>query len=732
MEGSGPTCSSVPPPALSHQEAPVEKISYTWTAARCAALTRGRAREGRAMLFQNIVHLSLDNPAHAVCVMGSEICVDISEGAPRECASFTISGSAGILIDIVDSMITEKEDTTIWWPLSDPTYAVMKMTSPSPAVDGDKVLVTYYGPHENTLGTAVLYLTGIAVSLEVDIYRNGQIVTPEDRKSKKKWIWGPNGCGAILLVNCSPAEIGQLENKTKKVFFPEEMKNLSLMTVTIQGPSSLLRRYQLVLHTSEEESKKARVYWPHKDGSGTFDMVLGPGQHTYTLALLGNNLKETFYVEATEFPSASFSGLISYSASLVEESQDLSIPETPVYKDTVVFRVAPCIFIPSTQMPLEIYLCRELQLQGFVDTVVELSERSNFQMASVYEDPNRLGKWLQNEMAFCYTQAPHKTTSLVLDTPRATDLEDFPMKYSLSPGVGYVIPYYTQDQRVASMDSIGNLTVSPPVKVQGKEYPLGRILIGGSFYPSEEGRAMSNTLRDFLCAQQVQAPVELYSDWLMSGHMDEFMCFVPTDDKSEGRKGFQLLLASPRACYKLFQEKQRQGYGNALLFNEVRQDQLLSNGREFKTIDQLLADENLRKQNEYVEKCIQLNRDILKTELGLVEKDIIDIPQLFCLAQLANVPPEQQIRKHFAKPYFPDLLQMVVLGKNLGIPKPFGPQIKGTCCLEEHVRHLLEPLGLHCTFIDDFDRYLTDIGDLCACANIRRVPFAFKWWKMVP
>lgn len=34
-------------------------------------------------------------------------------------------------------------------------------------------------------------------------------------------------------------------------------------------------------------------------------------------------------------------------------------------------------------------------------------------------------------MAFCYTQAPHKTLSLVLDTPRVLTLEDFPMKYSL-------------------------------------------------------------------------------------------------------------------------------------------------------------------------------------------------------------------------------------------------------------------------------------------------------------
>lgn len=34
-------------------------------------------------------------------------------------------------------------------------------------------------------------------------------------------------------------------------------------------------------------------------------------------------------------------------------------------------------------------------------------------------------------------------------------------------------------------------------------------------------------VQDFLQAQQVQAPVELYSDWLTVGHVDEFMTFIP-------------------------------------------------------------------------------------------------------------------------------------------------------------------------------------------------------------
>uniref|UniRef100_A0A8C9DW34 Protein-arginine deiminase n=1 Tax=Phocoena sinus TaxID=42100 RepID=A0A8C9DW34_PHOSS len=682
------------------------------------------------MSFQSTVHLSLESPAHAICVQGMEIYLDVNGCAPQQCESFTVDSSPGVVVQIygTDPVKIGEEAAMNWWPLSRPTNVLVGMTSPSSANDKGKVLEWANSDLEVPVAlekglTLPLMWSGICKAKDL----TWLLPEPTSLSSlQKNWVWGPKGWGAILLVNCCPAD----KPLNLCLVFFSETKSLSQMILRVQGPSCILKKCRVVLHTSKEESEKARVYRP-QNCSSTFELVLGPDQHTYNLAPVEDDLEETFYVEALEFPSASFSGLISYSASLVEESQDLSIPETVVYKDTVVFRVAPCVFVSSTQMPLEVYLCRELQVQGFVNTVMELSERSNIQVASVYEDPNRLGRWLQDEMAFCYTQAPHKTISLVLDTPRLPKLDDFPMKYSLSPGVGYMTQR-TQDHTVASIDSIGNLMVSPPVKAQGKEYPLGRILIGSSFYPSKDCRNLSKTLRDFLYAQQVQAPVELFSDWLMIGHAYEFMCFIPAQYKVEDKKDFWLLLASPSSCYKLFKEKQKEGYGDARLFEGIRKDQLLSNGREANTINQLLADENMRKQNAYVEKCIDLNRSILKRELGLEEQDIIDIPQLFCLEHIANIPSSEQTEKLYARPYFPDLLQMVVMGQNLGIPKPFGPQINGACCLEEKIRQLLEPLGFQCTFINDFDCYLTEIGDFCSCANIRRVPFAFKWWRMVP
>ena len=82
-------------------------------------------------------------------------------------------------------------------------------------------------------------------------------------------------------------------------------------------------------------------------------------------------------------------------------------------------------------------------------------------------------------------------------------------------------------------------------------------------------------------------------DWLAVGHVDEFLSFVPaTDGKVRTRgtalgpglsraeaggsaesllctQGFRMLLASPSACFKLFQEKQKWGHGGALLFQGV-------------------------------------------------------------------------------------------------------------------------------------------------------------------
>ncbi|NWW08445.1 PADI2 deiminase, partial [Oreocharis arfaki] len=292
------------------------------------------------------------------------------------------------------------------------------------------------------------------------------------------------------------------------------------------------------------------------------------------------------------------------------------------------------------------------------------------------------------------------------------------------PDFGYVHkePLF---EGTASLDSFGNVEVSPPVSVAGKEYPLGRILIGSSF-PASGGRRMTGLVRDFLYAQRVQAPVELYSDWLAVGNVNEFVTFVPTSDK----KRFRMLLASPAACYRLFREKQKEGQGEATMFKgkgtapggSWAEGAARGHLRGLRvTINKVLSNDALAQQNQYVQRCIDWNRDILKKELGLLEEDIIDLPALFKLDKQGK-----------AVPYFPNTVTMIVLAEDLGIPKPFGPVAGGECCLERRIRALLEPLGLRCRFLEDVASYHGSLGEVRCGTGVQRRAFAFKWWHFAP
>ncbi|NXO89613.1 PADI2 deiminase, partial [Certhia brachydactyla] len=289
------------------------------------------------------------------------------------------------------------------------------------------------------------------------------------------------------------------------------------------------------------------------------------------------------------------------------------------------------------------------------------------------------------------------------------------------PDFGYVHkePLF---EATASLDSFGNVEVSPPVCVGGKEYPLGRILIGSSF-PAPAGRRLTHLVRDFLYAQRVQAPVELYSDWLAMGNVNEFVTFVPTSDK----KRFRMLLASPAACYRLFREKQKEGQGEATMFKGkgtqpgTRGDIFPAGYTKRVTINKVLSNDALAQQNQYVQRCIDWNRDILKKELGLLEEDIIDLPALFKLDKQGK-----------AVPYFPNTVTMMVLTRDLGVPKPFGPVAGGECCLEQQIRALLEPLGLCCRFLEDVTSYHDSLGEVRCGTSVQRRPFSFQWWHFTP
>ncbi|XP_030632541.1 protein-arginine deiminase type-2 [Chanos chanos] len=656
----------------------------------------------------------------AMYVVGTELTVNLNRSAPPKSKFFSVKCSPTVR-HRVTPVLPGNNSLLTPHPLSDSTVLFISMDAASETTNDSKLSVKYYGSKSEALGKALLHLTAVEISLDVDADRDG--VVEKNNPNKGSWKWGPNGHGAILLVNCDSESTYRKARdcENEKISKVSDLRDMSKMVLRTNGPAKLPEGYKLNLHISQSDAEKARVF---RAGTNTkpesynlskifsvfveeFPLVLSSEVLSEEVPYLGGGSELEFFVEGLKFPDKDFDGLITISLSLLEPVSE-GFPETPIYTDKVMFRVAPWIMTPNTLKPVEVFVCSTSDNDQFLKGMRKLVQNSGYKLKVCHEYLNRGDRWMQDEIEFGYIDAPHHRFPVVLDSPRDGELQDFPYEVLLGPDFGHVTRTAFNEE-ASSLDSFGNLEVSPPVTVNGKNYPMGRIIIGVAFPTTtwSSARNMTKTVQDFLWAQKVQEPIALYSDWLVVGHVDEFMTFVPAPD----RKGFRLLLASPDAGYKLFKRLQNDGYGQAKLFEGLEEEPQI-------TVDDILANEALQAENSYVQNCIDWNRDVLKRELGLDDDDIIDLPILFKI--------EEDNR---AVAYYPDMVNMIVLGKNLGIPKPFGPRVNGHCALEMEMCSLMEALDLNCTFIDDFASYHKLLGEVHCGSNVLREPFSFRWWN---
>ncbi|XP_026578423.1 protein-arginine deiminase type-2 [Pseudonaja textilis] len=543
------------------------------------------------MLRDRTLRLQFGHRLEAVCVLGTRLSVDVFGAAPPEAVNFSVKHSQDVSVEVIshDQSDLAPANGAKQWLLDPTTFLQIQMTQPSVETNDSKVTVGYYGENDkNPINQAGIFLTGIGISLDVDADHDG--VVEKNNPKKATWTWGPDGQGAILLVNCDKENpFSSTEDcQDEKIFSKEDLEDMSRMILRTQGPGRLPAGYEMVLHIPISDSDKVGVFYLQNPFFGQrYIHILGRRKLSHVVKYTGGSAELEFFVEGLRFPDESFDGLVSVHVSLLEPMAE-GIPQAPIFTDTVVFRVAPWIMTPNILPPVSVFVCR-------------------------------------------------------------------------GPDFGYVTlePLF---EIVTSLDSFGNLEVSPPVSVHGKEYPLGRILVGSSF---------------------------------------------PTD---------QLPGQTDPGCGLWFT-------GSAFLPPPPLPPPPGYSGTDTKrvTINKVLSNDIMVQENQYVQRCIDWNRDILKKELGLKEKDIVDLPALFKIDKGGK-----------AMAYFPNMVNMIVLSRDLGIPKPFGPIIEGECCLEQYVSSLLEPLGLACTFIDDISSYHKHLGEVHCGTNVQRKPFAFKWWNMVP
>ena len=560
-------------------------------------------------------------------------------------------------------------------------------------------------------GTVKTLTIGVLVGtvlLDCDADRDG--VVEQNGEGKANWIWGDQGRGAIVLVDndADPQAGGSLDERE-----PIIVRSLGVAKL----PAGLTLR----LSTAAEGALNFSVLRRTAQG---YVKVLGrlPSEPPQSLVTKADDVDpsgETLYVAAHGFPGPFFDGLLLVNLELIH-SRDGA--ERVLAADRVLMRVAPWIMTPNSQPARKIYTCR-IENGGdnndhFIAGLKAAVEEEGLELEVIDAVDHRGDRWIQDEIEIGYAESHRGFLPVVFDSPRDRGLNDYPEARMLGPDFGHFV---VGGGVPNSLDSFGNLEVSPPVTVRGRNYPLGRILVGGRRDGdlSHSARQMMAEVRQFLYAQRVQFPFEIFTDWLAVGHVDEIVSFVPDD---AAPKGFRCLLASPAKVKSILLELQQAGHGAALLFEGKRR----RNGEDAElSVDKQLAEADFWAGNESYQQIMTGARSVLERELGLDVADFVDIPVVFQVrrAQDNSLLPTLA--------YFPDMVNHLVHNDLSIVPKPYGPVVNGKCAFEKAFEDALP--GRRVKFIDDWYSYHEMSGEVHCGTNALRQRFAVsRWWSVRP
>lgn len=579
-------------------------------------------------------------------------------------------------------------------------------------------------PIGRTTVRAILNLSGVTrsvdiyilrVTLDVDADRDG--VVEEDAEGRNNWEYGAGMKGAILLCNNdnddAPAGNSDIDHSNTRVDGAEDVHDLAPVVVRRSGP--LPPGVNLVLMAADQ--RRLRIF-EHRSSAAA--ALVGPAPLPAEIALSGSagadlelGAEATLY-PGTMFPDTSFDGLVSLSLVLREGAVEHA-------RDNVQLRVAPWVMPSHLNETEELYIVETSDNAGFVADVQAVVTPTGIPLRRT----GNIDRWMQDTMEVGYSRMPGKAFNVILKATRSRGLRHYARDNLLGRDYGYV--EISTPTAANTFDSHGNLEVSPPVTVGGRNYRFGRIYYGYG-RPSEP---FNNEVREFLAAQAIQSPFAIDTAWLAVGHVDEVVCFLRSDGVG---KGFKLLISDPAAAITLLQTLRDAGHGSLRLFTGKPEEISIAN---------LLTElgqanpGDLGWANTYCQGRLAGVEATMRSNLGLVDADIVRIPALFIetgRSPRLNVPPDPpEFDAHI-----PGMVNLLAITRpaladcQLVVARPFGPVLAGVDQLEQAFRDLLAPLGygagqIH--FVDDYDTYHRNMGEVHCGTNSKRKPDGTPWWE---
>lgn len=579
--------------------------------------------------------------------------------------------------------------------------------------------------------------------LHVDADRDG--VVDDDRANLGQWAWGAGGRGAVVLCNndCDtppalpPPTCDNAAGDTV-VNTAADLTDIAPLDVRRQGTAQPPATWAVTLSIPAQDQGHLRVFAGRAAGNEA--EIIGPGTgaaHTFPNGALTVARLE-LGMEALRYAGAGFAGEVVLTLTVSKPATGLSayVWADESYTERARVRVAPWIVHHHNNAALEVHVADRAGANQAFRNALQAMVTGPPALAAPLEIAAGGGdKWMQDCMEIGYSQLPGQAAvPSVLRMPPAPGLEVYPPTL-LAAGTGYHV-VGAQDS-TSAFDAGGNLEATPPAHGPSKDYPLGRI-----YYCSGRGRVLSDDmppdfarpidpdLEALYAAQVVQEPFELDSSWLVVGHVDEMISFVPAPDVDPLRR-FRLLVASPRRAMTILDHLNTHGSDQERLLvgtpYECTVADFLANG-----LGDYGSREAIEAANHYCQ--VMLDRARAVVEHAITVPGVIEVPVLFM---------EQHGLPGLYEALTADMVNMLVLNTHCIIPQARGPGPRVAYAqpggahqmdaFEAYLEGQLQALGLTSYFLDDWASYHLSHGEVHCGTNTRRQPpVAPPWWHFVP
>ncbi|CEJ92617.1 hypothetical protein VHEMI08256 [[Torrubiella] hemipterigena] len=613
------------------------------------------------------------------------------------------------------------------------------------------------------LGVAVAQAIGVTIL--ADTNRDGKIDVKTDGQNKATWT---NERGAIFLPNivdtdgrCSAnININTADNKLETCHDASDnvLRNSNylapLKVLPVSGLATDAKGHFTVTNAAKVRLfRKTSKGWSYVDGCTSFtaaDLAAG-----LDLGIDGRDIRR---------PSG-WDGRTNVQFSVVSDGKE--------YKDTVTLRVAPVLTHHHAQSVEYVLMHNTKKADGYDDywteTVGGVTNATAWAgiKGGLKQAFSECDRWSQDFIEPGYASMPGPNGLVYLhiiirsfQSDRESGRQAFSLRSSNTGAVQWLMNGYSQD-------SGGNIETIPPYSNNGKHWPAGRVISG------RQEKFLPNAFA-FFKAQETQDALELDTSWLLVGHVDEFIQFLPV----KTNRGWAIMVDDPKLGLEFFKNLKAQGHGD---LNWLSRKFNTAYPKSYpKTITDLLAMNNLEEYTKLASDKIEANLNILKKETGITDAEIYRLPGLYYLWLNDKSPHDKAVAKAMASnssdggnagdiadedwqssksvaqvpalnalqagggraedslqvraeqvnliAIGPAIINGIVLSdKHYAAPNPFGPIVSGVDVIQKNALDTYKKLGYDVRFVDDWETLHTYNGEIHCGSNTVRTPKG-TWW----